>query len=295
MEILQLKYFVALAHQEHLTNTAKQMMVTPSAISTSISRLEEELGAKLFDRTGRNICLNDFGKAYLTYAQDVLNTLEDGACCIREMKQSLSSSITLAVWNPRVWHTPIQALQAAHPDISVNQITFDPISSTFDLFQQGVDLIITSPDSFHDPRWEGTHLFDDKILIAAPKQHHLASRKSIDLAEAKDESFVTTYLDTFSKRCYELCQEAGFVMNAPIKCDYTLRSKVMESQNMLCFITYHGSFTGYYDDVSLIQITNPSDVRPQSIFWRNSRYRSKAVHTARKFFLDYYKDFKAEL
>ena len=295
MEILQLKYFVALAHQEHLTNTAKQMMVTPSAISSSISRLEEELGVKLFDRTGRNIHLNHFGKAYLTYAKSILNSLEDGACCIREMKQSTSSSLTLAVWNPRVWHAPIQAFQALHPDISINQITFDPISSTYDLFQQGVDLIITSPDSFHDPLWEGTHLFNDKILIAAPPQHRLAGRTSIDLYEAKDELFVATYLDTFSKRCYELCQEAGFTMQAPIKCDYTLRSKIMESQNMLCFITYHGSFTGYYDNVCLLQITNPSDIRPQSIYWRKSRYRSKAVHTARRFFLDYYKDFKIEL
>ena len=44
MELLQLKYFARLAHNEHLTKTANEVYVTPSAVSTSIVRLDGELG-----------------------------------------------------------------------------------------------------------------------------------------------------------------------------------------------------------------------------------------------------------
>lgn len=295
MELLQLRYFVALAHRQHLTQTAKEMMVTPSAISISISRLEEELGVKLFDRVGRNICLNEYGAAYLQHAEAVLNQLTDGALRIQEMKRSVESSLTLGVWNPQVWQGPIQAFHAIHPEITINQVTFDPVSSSFDLIQRGVELIIASPDSFNDPKWEGTRLFNDKIVLAVPPQHRFASRKSIDLYEARDERFVATTLDTFSKRCYELCLEAGFTMKSPVKCDYTLRPKIMASENMLCLITYHGTFTGFYAGAHLVEITNPCDIRPENIYWRKSRYLSEAVRVARDFFIDYYKDFEIVL
>ena len=67
MEFLQLRYFVELAKREHLTQVAEAMYVSPSAISSSISRLEEELGVKLFDRVGRNIKLSPYGKEYFFY------------------------------------------------------------------------------------------------------------------------------------------------------------------------------------------------------------------------------------
>lgn len=295
MEFLQLKYFTALAHQEHLTHTAQELMVTPSAISVSIARLEAELGVKLFDRVGRNIRLNDFGRAYLQYAEAVLHNVEDGALCIQEMKRAGESRLTLGVWNPQVWQRAIQAFHSVHPEIVIHQVTYDPVSSAFDLIQRGVDLLITSPDSFQDPRWEGTLLFNDKILLAVPPQHRLASRMSIDLREVRDERFVSTNLDTFSKRCYAMCEAAGFTMQVPIMCDYTLRPKIMASENLISFVTYHGTFTGNYANAHLVEITYPSDVRPQNIYWRKARYLSQTVRTAKAFFLEFYKDFTITL
>ena len=60
MDLLQLKYFSELAKRQHLNKTAQEMLVTPSAISSSLARLEKEMGVKLFDRVGRNIRLNIF-------------------------------------------------------------------------------------------------------------------------------------------------------------------------------------------------------------------------------------------
>lgn len=295
MEILQLKYFVALACKEHLTNTAKEMMVTPSAIRISISRLEAELGCKLFDHVGRNISLNEYGKAYLPYAEEILSNLENGLAHIKELLGEKEEVLTLAVSRPQVWQCPIQAFHVIHPEIIINQISYDPISPSNDLIPQDIDLLITSPDSFSDSKWDSLHLFDDKILLAVPPRHRFFERTSIDLREAKDEHFVGSTLDSFSARCYEMCQEVGFAMQTPIKCDYTLRPKIMESENLLCFVTYHGTFTGYYSSAHLVEITNPSDLRVLNIYWRKSQRLSRAAQLARDFFIEYYKEFEVKL
>lgn len=65
--MLQLKYFSELAKRQHLNKTAQEMLVTPSAISSSLARLEKEMGVKLFDRVGRNIRLNNYGKILQKY------------------------------------------------------------------------------------------------------------------------------------------------------------------------------------------------------------------------------------
>ena len=49
MELLQLYYFKVLAEREHLTRTAESLMIAAPSLSATISRLENELGVKLFD------------------------------------------------------------------------------------------------------------------------------------------------------------------------------------------------------------------------------------------------------
>ena len=50
MELLQLRYFKAVAENESLTQTANKLFISPPSLSSTISRLEKELGTELFDR-----------------------------------------------------------------------------------------------------------------------------------------------------------------------------------------------------------------------------------------------------
>ena len=80
MEPLQIKYFMAVAQSQHIAQTAKQLNVSQPAISLSISRLEQELGVKLFNRIGRNIVLNEYGAAFYEHANKILREeMKEGA------------------------------------------------------------------------------------------------------------------------------------------------------------------------------------------------------------------------
>lgn len=70
MDLLQLKYFKVVAEQEHITKSAKLLMVSQPYLSAIVARLEEEMGGQLFDRDGRNVVLNEYGKILLHHANE---------------------------------------------------------------------------------------------------------------------------------------------------------------------------------------------------------------------------------
>ena len=65
ISLLQLQYFQALAAEQHLTRTAEKLYISQSTLSFTITKLERELGVRLFDRNGGSLRLNECGQKYL--------------------------------------------------------------------------------------------------------------------------------------------------------------------------------------------------------------------------------------
>ena len=78
MDLLQLQYFRTIAQYENLTKAAQALFVSQPNLSTSLSRLEEDLGVKLFERRRGKIALTSNGKLFLTYVERVLGELDNG-------------------------------------------------------------------------------------------------------------------------------------------------------------------------------------------------------------------------
>ena len=76
MELLQLRYFCALAESQHLSNTAKKLMIAPPSLSLTISKLEAELGVKLFNREKRTIYLNENGRLFYSKIKQSLELMD---------------------------------------------------------------------------------------------------------------------------------------------------------------------------------------------------------------------------
>ena len=74
MELLQLKYFKTVAEIGKISAAAESLYISAPALSTSIARLEKELGVQLFDRSNNRIELNRQGHILLRYAKQVFST-----------------------------------------------------------------------------------------------------------------------------------------------------------------------------------------------------------------------------
>jgi len=86
MELLQLKYFKTVAEMGKISAAAQALFISAPALSTSISRLEKELGVSLFDRTNNRIHLNRQGQILLRYVNQVFSSLD---CAKAELRQSM--------------------------------------------------------------------------------------------------------------------------------------------------------------------------------------------------------------
>lgn len=295
MELLQLRYFLEVAERQHLNKTAQEMLVTPSAISSSLARLEKEIGVKLFDRVGRNIRLNRYGKIFQTYAKQVFTALDNAQAEIREAQNLKGCSISVAVTNPILWNHSLSAFSMEHPEISVSLIAFDTgkdadRSKYSDPEEEDIDFYIATTGALINPKYafQSELLLNAQVFLAVPPAHRFSGRTEIDLAEARDEWFVNSPHNTsFRIFCDELCQKAGFTPKSRIECDYILRPHMLISEKMVCIATSIGQRSGLYDGTVMIPIVNPLCTRPQAIYWRANSHMSKSAQIFLDFIVDY--------
>lgn len=76
MNLYHLRYFVTLARVEHYTKAAEILSITQPSLSYAISSLEDELGVRLFEKSGRNVITTKYGKSFLADVEEVLNRLD---------------------------------------------------------------------------------------------------------------------------------------------------------------------------------------------------------------------------
>src|SRR5690242_8278764 len=95
MEVHQLRYFCAVAESGNFTRAAEAARVAQPSLSQQIHKLEDELGAKLFDRLPRSARLTQFGRAFLPKAQAILRQIGEARVEIREMASVESGEVVL--------------------------------------------------------------------------------------------------------------------------------------------------------------------------------------------------------
>ncbi len=134
--------FVLIIDQGSFTAAAKATGATPSAISRSVSRLEQALGSKLLHRTTRKLALSDTGKMVYEHAQEMLNAaqmaMDSGSSRQQVAQGKLTVSVPKAVGR-FVIHPLMAEFFERYPDVDVCLRLEDRY---MDLIDDGVDLAL---------------------------------------------------------------------------------------------------------------------------------------------------------
>lgn len=97
MELYQLKTFVAVAEEEHLTRAAERLNTSQPSVSAHIKALEEELGVKLFKRLPKGMQLTEAGKILKEKAVQTLDLEKEMLIQAKQLKKELSGVVTLGL------------------------------------------------------------------------------------------------------------------------------------------------------------------------------------------------------
>lgn len=214
MEILQLKYFFALAQNQHVTRTAEQLRIAQPALTQTIRRLENELKVKLFRTSGRNIVLTEYGKYLQKKVEPILKALneipEEIHAMAGDRKKLLkinvlaaSNLITDTIIEFRKNHSEIRFQIVQHNEAEDSDITI----FTRETFQRPHN----SKDRFY--------IFTEQVFLAVPKTSKYSEYESVPLSEMAGKKFISL---AGSKGLRSICD--GYCMNAGFKPDVIFES-----------------------------------------------------------------------
>jgi LysR family transcriptional regulator, hydrogen peroxide-inducible genes activator len=192
MEVHQLRYFCAVAESGNFTRAAESARVSQPSLSQQIHKLEDELGARLFDRLPRSARLTQFGKAFLPKAKAILRQIGEARVEIREMASVESGEVILGAIPtiaPYLLPPMLSGFSRQHPSVSVSVV--EEITPTLleRLHQGTLDLALLALPVEGD-ELISTELMQEAMFAVLPEKHPLASRRSILLDEMREESFL---------------------------------------------------------------------------------------------------------
>ncbi|HTJ92233.1 MAG TPA: transcriptional regulator CynR [Pararobbsia sp.] len=123
MLLRHIRYLTAIVDNGSFTRAAQALHVSQPALSQQIKELEEQLGAQLLDRSGRQVHLTDQGVVYLRYARHVLEQLDEAARAVRDVEDlstgSLRLGVTLTVANYLIGPL-VKRFRLKHPGVIVS-------------------------------------------------------------------------------------------------------------------------------------------------------------------------------
>ncbi len=214
MELRQLRYFVEVAEREHISEAAEHLHVAQSAISRQIANLEEELGAALFERIGRNVKLTPVGKIFLEHTITALSAIDFAAKQVEEYLDPAKGTIKIGFPTSLasyVLPTVISAFKKQYPDVSfhLRQGSYKYLIEA--VKNRELNLAFLGPLPPKDEAIATTILFSENIHALLPANHPLAKRESINLLDLRNDHFVLFpegYI--LHQVAIDACRSAGF-------------------------------------------------------------------------------------
>ena len=222
MELLQLRYFLAVAESEHMTNTAKLLHIAQPALTQSIHRLEQELGVSLFERAGRGIRLSPAGAYVRDRVKPAMETLENVARDVQLFQQGEQGVVRVGVHAASgVAIDGIAAYSELNPHVSF-EITQDERERHRDVI---VTTITPRGSSTVENAVEKTP-FSERIGIAVPAGSALGETAS--LADFASERFIALAGSRrFREVCDTFCARRAFTPHIAFESDNPLVVKKM--------------------------------------------------------------------
>jgi DNA-binding transcriptional LysR family regulator len=185
MDFDQLETFLEVARHASFSRAAEKRFRTQPAISSQIRSLEEEVGAKLFDRSGGRVSLTAAGKAFQKYVEETLDARKTMLVNLAEMESIPRGEIIVGANEGTCLHILPEVFadfKKQYPDVSVSIKRADYGKILESIIDNSVDFgVVSLPVT--DNRLTVVLIHRDELVIIAPPNHPLGEMKSASMGE----------------------------------------------------------------------------------------------------------------
>ena len=213
MDTDTLRWFQQVADGVTVTEISELSAVTQSGVSRALQRLEAQVGTPLLRRSGRTLHMTHAGSVFKRHVDALLHQLDDGIAAVNELIEPDTGTVALAFQQSLgTWLVPdlVRSFRAAHPGVRfrLTQVHDELHAPALDGGEADLEIGTLRR---RDPALRVRQLAMEPLRLALPRDHELAFRERIDLAEVSEEPFVSLQpRSALRKLTDELCAEAGF-------------------------------------------------------------------------------------
>jgi LysR family transcriptional regulator, transcription activator of glutamate synthase operon len=279
MDWHQLKYFKTLAHFCSFTKASEELVLSQSALSRSILKLEEEIGVPLFQRKSRGVALNQYGEIFLEHTNQALYQIEEAKKEINNMVDPFHGIISLAfiqTLGSSFIPDLIYEFHKQKPNIKFH-LTQDTTKNIINRVETAqADIGFCAPQE-HVDTLSNLPIMSQELFLIVYKDHPLAGNEQADLLEVAGDPFVLYKPETALRDVIErLCEDAGFnpAMSFEAFEERTIAGLVGAKFGVALIPFIPGLDM---DKISLIRIQKPQCMMTVQMVWPSSGYISPAV------------------
>jgi len=192
MEFHQLKYVCAIADTGSFSRAAERCHVAQPSLSQQVQKLEEDLGARLFDRLGRSVRLTEAGRAFLPHARAVLQQIDAARSGVEDKRTDVRGSVAVGVIPtiaPYLMPQYVGAFSKQYPEARLRIAEETTPVLVESLRNLSVDMAVLALRLRHK-EFQVFPLRSEPLYAVLPREHPKAEAKSVALKDLRGEQFV---------------------------------------------------------------------------------------------------------
>jgi len=207
MDVASLEAFLAIAESRGFSAAGERLHLTQPAVSKRIAALEAQLGRRLFDRIGREVALTEAGQALLPRARRILAELDDTRRALDNLDAEVGGRLSLATSHHIGLHRLpplLRAFSRSHPRAALELQFLDSEQAWSQVLHGRAELALTTLGPAAAPL-RTLPVWDDPLEFVVARDHALAARGEVTLAELATHPAVLPDANTFTHRIVADC------------------------------------------------------------------------------------------
>ncbi|CAB3738783.1 LysR family transcriptional regulator [Achromobacter piechaudii] len=192
LDVKRLRYFVAVAEEQHFSRAAERLGISQPPLSEHVHALERELGVSLFNRTTRSVSLTEDGLNFLPHARRILSDIDQCGEVIRDARRRNMHTLRIGILHAHAY-TFLPRLLAewsdTHKDVRLTLVEHATQDQTAVVSAGTVDLAFVR-EPVHDADLTVTRVFSEPYYIALPQRWPTNAPDKVSIAELQDRAMI---------------------------------------------------------------------------------------------------------